>query len=66
MIIEWFLDSGSVKKAKSTGRPTVATPHVVQNVNQKVEQNPHISVRRVSPQIVSINNQLVVPPFVHF
>jgi hypothetical protein len=38
---------------KSTGRPTVATPDVVQNVEEIVEEHPHISIRRLSQEIGS-------------
>ncbi|KAI4466321.1 homeobox-like domain superfamily [Holotrichia oblita] len=50
-IVERFLNTGNVAKGKSTGRPTVATPDVLNNVNERVAENPHISVCRLSQQI---------------
>jgi hypothetical protein len=44
-IVERFVSTGYVEKGKSTGRPIVATPDVVQNVEEIVEENPHISIR---------------------
>ncbi|KAH0815108.1 hypothetical protein GEV33_007683 [Tenebrio molitor] len=49
-IVERFISTGNVGKGKSTGRPTVATPDV-QNVEEIVEEHPHISIRRLSQQI---------------
>jgi len=50
-IVERFLNTGNVAKDKSTGRPTVATPDVLNNVNERVVENPHISVCRLPQQI---------------
>jgi hypothetical protein len=50
-IIERFGSTDNV--GKSTGRPTVATPDVVQNVEEIVEEHPHISIRRLSQEIGS-------------
>jgi hypothetical protein len=33
--------------------PTVATPDVVQNIEEIVEEHPHFSIRRLSQQIGS-------------
>jgi hypothetical protein len=52
-IVERFVSTGNVGKGKSTGRPTVATPDVVQNVEVIVEERPHISIGRLSQQIGS-------------
>jgi hypothetical protein len=43
-IFERFVSTGYVRKGKSTGRPIVATPDV-QNVEEIVEENRHISIR---------------------
>jgi hypothetical protein len=48
-----FVSTGNVVKGKSTGRPTVATPDVVQNIEEIVEEHPHFSIRRLSQQIGS-------------
>lgn len=45
------MSTANIAKGKSNGRSTVATPDIVQNVNQVFEDNPHISVRRLSQQI---------------
>lgn len=37
-LIDRFLDTGSVAKGKSTGRPCVATPDALNNVTQLVER----------------------------
>jgi hypothetical protein len=51
-VVERFVSTGNVGNGKSTGRPTVATPDV-QNVEEIVEENLHISIRRLSQQIGS-------------
>jgi hypothetical protein len=50
-IVERFVSTGNVGKGKSTGRPPVAIPDVVKNVEEIVEEHPHISIRRLSQQI---------------
>jgi hypothetical protein len=44
-------NTGNVAKGKLTGHAPVATPDVVENVNQIGQLNPHISVSLLSQQI---------------
>jgi hypothetical protein len=50
-LTERFLNTASVTVGKSIGRVTAATPDVVENVNQIVQRNLHISVYHLSQQI---------------
>jgi hypothetical protein len=47
-IVKQFLNIGSVAIDTSVGRAPVATPDVVENVNQIVQRSSHISVRHLS------------------
>jgi hypothetical protein len=42
-VVEGFLYSANVVTGKSAGRATVATPDVVENVDQIIQRNPQIS-----------------------
>jgi hypothetical protein len=49
-LVQRYLQTGDVKKAKPTGRTSTLTEDVVENVRGRMEQNPRKSVRKLSLQ----------------
>jgi hypothetical protein len=49
-LVQRYLQTGDVKKAKATGRTSTLTEDVVENVRGRIEQNPRKSVRKLSLQ----------------
>lgn len=50
-VISRFMDSGSVCKGKSPGRPKITTPEVVANVQEHMLRSPQKSIRQLSQQV---------------
>jgi hypothetical protein len=57
-LVERYLHTGDVKKAKPTGRTSTLTEDVVENVRGRMEQSPRKSVRKLSLQtgVILIQN----------
>jgi hypothetical protein len=49
-LVQRYLQTSDVKKAKATGRTSTLTEDVVENVRGRMEQNPRKSVRKLSLQ----------------
>jgi hypothetical protein len=49
-LVQRYLQTGDVKKAKPIGRTSTLTEDVVENVRGRMEQNPRKSVRKLSLQ----------------
>jgi hypothetical protein len=47
-LVQRYLQTGDVKKAKPTGRTSTLTEDVVENVQDKMEHSPRKSVRKLS------------------
>lgn len=50
-VIARFLDTGSVCKGKSPGRPKVITPESVANIQEHIVRSPTKSIRQLSQQV---------------
>jgi hypothetical protein len=57
-LVQRYLHTGDVKKAKPTGRTSTLTEDVVENVRGRMEQSPRKSVRKLSLQtgVILIQN----------
>jgi hypothetical protein len=49
-LVQRYLQTGDVKKAKPTGRTSTLTEDVVANVRGRMEQSPRNSLRKLSLQ----------------
>jgi hypothetical protein len=49
-LVQRYLQTGDMKKAKSTGRTSTLTEDVIENVRGRMKQSPRKSVRKLSLQ----------------